>query len=291
MSLESKRLGPLGVEVLGLDLREPISDADWQALRELIVREGVAVFRDQPMEAGVQIELGRRFGELENTTLDTMPMDESKFLLANVDPQGRTRSDDDVLMQLVAINESWHTDSSFRDVPASFSLFSALTIPEEGGDTFFASLHLGWDALPIEEQAALYGLRGHHDYERAYALRDVDMRTVFGGSAPSATHPIVRRHPESGRTGLYVSEHVFAIEDMPEEEAMTLIRHLLDACADPKRVYRHRWAVGDVLIWDNRSTLHRAQGFDPDRPRVMRHVRVAGSEAAIAATPSDPGRP
>ena len=284
MSLESKPLGPLGVEVLDLDLREAISDVDWQALRELVMREGLVVFREQPMDAGLQIELGRRFGELENTTLEEGPMDESKVLLANVDDAGMIREDDDVMMQLVAINEGWHTDSSFREIPASFSLFSGVTIPEQGGDTFFASLHLGWDALPKEEQTALFGLRGLHDYNQAYAIREVDMTGVFGGSAPAGSHPIVRRHPETGRTGLFVSEHLFAIEGMPEEEAKALIRRLLGFCVDPSRVYRHRWSVGDILIWDNRSMLHRAQGFDSRYPRVMRHVRVAGSEAAIAAT-------
>jgi alpha-ketoglutarate-dependent taurine dioxygenase len=284
MSLESNRLGPLGVEVLGLDLKSAISDRDWNALRDLIMREGLVAFREQPMDADLQLELGRRFGELENTSADQGPIDESKFLLANVDEKGQILEDDDVMMHLVAINEGWHTDSSFRDVPASFSLFSGVTIPPEGGDTFFASMQLGWDALPAPEQAALFGLLGVHDYDQAYAIREVDMTSVFGGAAPGAVHPIVRRHPETGQTGLFVSEHVFAIEGMAEEEAKTLIRRLLDVCVEPARVYRHHWSPGDLLIWDNRSMLHRAQGFDPGHARVMRHVRVAGSEAAIAAT-------
>jgi alpha-ketoglutarate-dependent taurine dioxygenase len=285
MGLASRRLGALGVEVLGLDLRDGVSDADWQALRELVMEEGLVLFRDQPMEARTQIELGQRFGELENTSVDGGPMDESQFLLSNVDERRQMLASDDVMMQLVAINEGWHTDSSFRELPASFSLFSAVTVPEEGGDTIFASMQLGWDSLSEAEQSELYGLRALHDYNQAYAIRDVDVSDVFGGEAPSASHPIVRRHPETGRTGLFISEHVFAIEGMPAEEGRALSRRLLLACVDPSRVYRHHWSVGDVLIWDNRSMLHRAQGFDSKHPRVMRHVRVAGSEPAIAATP------
>jgi alpha-ketoglutarate-dependent 2,4-dichlorophenoxyacetate dioxygenase len=284
MKRQTKSLGVLGAEIEGLDLREPVDDSTWAWLRKTIMREGVVLFREQPMDSERQAELGRRFGELENTSTDARPLEESDFLLSNVDASGAMRADDDEMMQLVAINEGWHTDSSFRDVPASFSLFSALTVPTEGGDTFFASLHLGWEALAPEQQAPLYGLRARHDYDQAYASRDVDMSAVFGGPGPSAVHPLARRHPETGRTGLYLTEHMFAIEGMEEGASTRLIRDLLEACVDPARTYRHQWAEGDLLIWDNRSMLHKAQGFDSQFPRVMRHVRVSGGEAAIPAT-------
>lgn len=283
MSLEARPLGPLGVEVEGLDLRRPISDALWQALRALVMREGLVVFRDQPMSPEHQIELARRFGPLENTSLEDGPMDVSKIELSNVDATGRVLSDEDVRMQLVAVNEGWHTDGSFSEIPASFSLFAAVTVPPEGGDTLFASQQLGWEALAPAERAALFGLRGRHDYDRAYAMRQLDMRAVFEGPAPSSSHPLVRRHPETGRTGLFVSEHLYEIEGMPPEAARALVRRLLDVCTDPARIYRHRWSPGDLLIWDNRSMLHRAQGFDARHARVMRHVRVAGAESTIAA--------
>lgn len=284
MSLECKQLGPLGVEVLGLDLRAPVAEDDWRALRELVMREGVVVFRDQPMSAEAQIALGRRFGELENTSIDQRPIDASTILLSNVDAEGRVMADDETTMRLVAINEGWHTDSSFREVPASFSLFAAVVVPEVGGDTFFASLRRGWEALSAEEQSALFGLQALHDYESAYASRHVDLSGFFGGEAPSATHPLVRRHPETGETALFVSEHVFAIEGMPDAEARALAERLVGVCTDPARQYRHAWAVGDLVIWDNRTMLHRAEGFDPRYARVMRHVRVAGEGGAIAAT-------
>jgi alpha-ketoglutarate-dependent taurine dioxygenase len=285
MSLETRRLEPLGVEVLSLDLREPISDGEWQSLREIVTREGLALFREQPLDAEAQIELGLRFGEIENTSIDPSPaeapIDASTIRLSNVDESGRVLEDDDVMMHLVSINESWHTDSSFRDLPASFSLFSGVTVPADGGDTFFASLQAGWDALAPEDQAALHGLTGIHDYDQAYALREVDMTQVFGGAAPSARHPLVRRHPETGRTGLFISEHMFGIEGMAKDEAKALIGRLLSVCVEPSRVYRHHWSVGDLLIWDNRSMLHRAQGFDRRFARVMHHVRIAGFEPPI----------
>jgi taurine dioxygenase len=156
-------------------------------------------------------------------------------------------------------------------------------VPDEGGDTFYLSLERAWWALSPAERAPLYGLHAVHDYERAYAVRGVDLGDFFGDSPPVATHPLVLRHPESGRTVLFVSEHVFGIEGMAEAEARPLLDRLMAVCTDPDNVYRHRWSVGDLLIWDNRSTLHRAQGFDPRHPRVMRHVRVAGFETPIPA--------
>jgi alpha-ketoglutarate-dependent taurine dioxygenase len=283
MKLRTKSLGLLGVEVEGLDLRQSIDEENWFALRELVMAEGVVVFRDQPMESGDQVELGRRFGELENTSPDQQPLEESDFLLSNVGEDGSVRSDTDVMMQLVAINEGWHTDSSFRDVPASFSLFSALTVPAKGGDTFFASLRLGWESLTAAEQVSLYGLRARHDYHRAYVSRNVDMTSVFDGEAPTAVHPIVRMHPETGQAALYLTQHMYEVEGMDSEASERLIHHLLEACVASERIYRHAWSPGDLLIWDNRSMLHRAQGFDAVFPRIMRHVRVAGEGPAIAA--------
>jgi len=281
---ETVSLEPVGVEVRGLDLRRPISTAVWQRLREAVVREGLVLFREQPLTTAEQVALGRRFGVLENTSLDGGEIDESSFLLSNVGQDGALLPADAIEHKLVAINEGWHTDSSFREVAASFSLFSGVVVPEVGGDTFFASLQRGWDALSRDEQEELIGLVGHHNYDRAYQSRGVDMTEYFGGAAPSATHPLARVHPESGRVGLFVSEHLYAIEGMEAADADERVRKLLAVCTAPEHVYRHRWAAGDLLIWDNRSMLHKAEGFDTEHPRVMRHVRIAGTEPGIAAT-------
>jgi taurine dioxygenase len=111
------------------------------------------------------------------------------------------------------------------------------------------------------------------------------MSDVSGFDLPPRTHPIVRRHPETGRTGLFITEHMSGIEGLPEDESRQLLAKLLGVCTSPERIYRHHWSVGDLIIWDNRSTIHRAQGCENRYPRVMHHVRIAGSEPAIAATP------
>ncbi len=277
-------LDPIGAELRGLDLRGTISDDVWAALREAVVREGFVLIREQPMTTAQQVELGRRFGPLENTSLDGGEIDEASFLLTNLDSAGEILAEDAIDLKLVAINEGWHTDSSFRDIPASFSLFAGVVVPAVGGDTFFASLHRGWDALSFVDRAAIAGRRGHHDYDGAYRSRGVDMSGYFGGPAPTAHHPVVRVHPESGRIGLYVSEHLDSIEGFEDGEGRALIARLLDTCTDPTRVYRHQWTQGDLIIWDNRSMLHKTQGFDRIHPRVMRHVRIAGSEPVISAS-------
>ncbi len=285
MSFETKSLGPLGVEIISIDVRDELLEDDLAALRRVVLDEGLVLFREQPLDSRAQIELGRRFGALEVLSLDGESFDEKSIVLANVDESGKSLAQDSEMIRMLTINEGWHTDSSFREVPASFSFLSAVIVPKQGGNTFFASLQKGWDALSPDEQSTLYGLDGIHDYPAAYHRRGVDMSNVAGFEMPRRIHPIVRRHPETGRTGLYLTEHMSGIEGLPDDESSELLAKLLGACTHPERIYRHRWSVGDLIIWDNRSMLHRAQPLESRYPRVMHHVRIAGSEPAIAAVP------
>ncbi len=285
MRFETRSLGPLGIEITSIDVRDELSENDLAALRRVVLEEGLVLFREQPLDGSAQVELARRFGALEVLSLNSGAFDEKSIVLANVDESGKSLAPDGERMRTLAINDGWHTDSSFREVPASFALLSAVTVPEQGGDTLFASLQKGWDALSSDEQSALYGLDGIHDYLAAYRSRGIDMSDVSGFDLPPRTHPIVRRHPETGRTGLFITEHMNGVEGLPEDESSELLAKLIGVCTQPERIYRHRWSVGDLLIWDNRSTIHRAQGCESRTPRVMHHVRVAGSEPAIAATP------
>ena len=297
-----RSLGPVGIEVSGFDLKRATSESEsgaeaFPALREHVVAEGLVIFRDQTLLPAAHIALGQRFGTLESLRVEgdeasgtkepaALGMDDPALIvIGNLDSEGETFADEDPRMKLMAINEGWHTDSSFRECPASFSIFAAVTLPPVGGDTFFASLHRGWEALAPEEQEKLYGRMGVHDYDAAYRLRGNTSGNVVGFNMPAVEHPLVRAHPETGRSGLYVSEHVAGVAGMNSSEALPVLDHLIEVTTHPRRVYRHRWMPGDVAIWDNRSMLHRAQGFDSRHPRVMHHVRVAGSELPIAAVP------
>jgi alpha-ketoglutarate-dependent taurine dioxygenase len=280
---ETTSLGAIGVEIRGLDLRQPIRGDVWEALRETVLHEGLVLLRGQPLETDAQVEIGERFGALEQLDVNAEDADPALAVLSNVDPDGNTRPEDDPLMKLISINEGWHTDSSFREVPAAFSVFTCVVAPPEGGDTFFASLRRAWLELPEAEREALRPLDGVHDYAAAYRARGNVSGAAVGFDDPAVVHPLVRRHPETGETVLYVSEHVNRIVGRPEAEGGALIERLLAHATAPERVYRHHWSVGDVLIWDNRSMLHRAQGFDARHARVMHHVRVAGTERVIRA--------
>lgn len=283
MGIEITPLAPLGVEIRGLAVGGTISDEDFARLRKVVVDEGLVVLRGQALSTAALVALGRRFGELERGAFNADTPDPDLILLTNQGRDGRILSNDDVRMRLVAINEGWHTDSSFRPVPASFSLFAAVVVPPVGGGTFFACLRRAWESLEPPLRDSLRGRLGIHDYAAAFRRfgSTIEGDPVF--DLPPVSHPLVRRHPESGATLLYTSEHVMGIEGMHAGEARTLLARLLAAATAPERVYRHAFRPGDLLIWDNRSMLHRAEGFDERHPRVMHHVRVAGSEPVIAA--------
>lgn len=285
---DTRSLGPIGVELLGVDLRNDLSAESFAALRRLIVDEGFVLFRDQRIAGDAHIALGERFGTLEslNPTSQSTSQDKSAGLvvIGNVDADGEVLPAEAPFMKLIAINEGWHTDSSFRSIPASFSLFSAVVVPPEGGDTFYASLDKGWNALSEADRRGLYGLNGVHDYAAVYRRLGNQTGSIVGFDDPPIAHPIVREHPETGRPCLYVSEHIASIEGRSAKESRALLDRLIAETTRPDRIYRHRWQVGDFVIWDNRSMLHKAQGFDGRHARVMHHVRVSGAERPIAAS-------
>jgi alpha-ketoglutarate-dependent taurine dioxygenase len=283
-ALQTRSLGALGVEIQDLDLSSDLTDGSFSALRSLVVDEGFVLLRDQSIEPDAHVRLGERFGALEN--LNPVGEDGAPGLvvIGNVAPDGSVLEAQSPFMKLISINEGWHTDSSFRPIPASFSLFKAVVVPPEGGDTFYASLERGLQSLTHEAQRSLYGLMAIHDYAAAYRRRGSESGSIVGFDDPPIAHPLVRRHPESGRPVLYVSEHVASIEGWAEREGRELLDRLLSETTREDRVYRHHWRVGDFAIWDNRSMLHRAQGFDEQHARVMHHVRVSGGEAPIAAS-------
>lgn len=283
---ETRRLAGVGVEIPGLDLRSPISDDTFAALRRTVVEEGLVLFRDQPLEPATQIALGKRFGPIEPLVVGDGDEDPSMVKISNVDEDGKVRSNDSPFMRLVAINEGWHTDSSFREIPASFSVFTCVVAPPEGGDTMWASLQRAFDALDDATRDLLVGKSGVHDYAAAYRARGNASGDAVGFDSAPLRHPLLRAHPESGRPGLFVSEHMSEIEGLSKEEGAALCARLLRLVTAEGNTHRHHWSVGDVAIWDNRSMLHRAQGFDERHPRVMHHVRVAGTEAPIPWRPN-----
>jgi len=278
-----ERLGSVGATLPDVDLRA-IDDVGFAAIRAALYAHGLLVLRDQAIGHAEQVAFARRFGALEGLGRETGGEHPEVIAISNLGPDGRVLPRSDAQMMSLAVNEQWHTDSSFREVPSTVSVFRAAVLPESGGDTWYASLRAGWLALSEAERAELVDLRAVHDYARSWQRLGATAPAVFR-QAP-VRHPLVRVHPETGEPSLYLSDHAYEIEGRTRDgggegdKGRALIERLLDICTQPEVVYRHQWRPGDVLVWDNRTMLHRAQGFDETHPRVMYHVRVAGEPLA-----------
>ncbi|MCH2170639.1 TauD/TfdA family dioxygenase [Myxococcota bacterium] len=276
-------LEPFGVELQGIDLGAGLSEAEFAALEAALFEHGLVVLRNQPVDLERQVALGRRFGELEGRDFTGTSAHPDVIPVSNLDADGNVQPLDTPTMQTFLINEGWHSDSSFREKPASVSLLASEVVPPVGGDTFFACLRGAWQSLPEDEQRALLGMRAIHDYANAYRNLGDKVSNAKVPELPGVTHPLVRLHSETGEFGLFLSSHTSGVEGLNDDEGRALLARLLAWCTREENVYRHRWSVGDLLLWDNRCTLHRAEGFDGQHARVLHHVRVAGG-APLPAT-------
>lgn len=277
--------GPFGVFVEGLVL-----DSDDQLpvaeLKAALGRHGVLVFRGAPISAPQFVALGRAFGELE-----ILPEPEKRhpehpeiFSLSNVLPDGDIVTFDEPQAVFLRGTERWHTDSSFREIPCLCTMLNAITVPPEGGDTEFADMVAAYGALPEERQAQLAELTLVHSYEFSRANNPGEMVPMSAedlAKYPPVHHPLVRQHPD-GRRSLYMGAHASHIDGMGMSEGRELLAELADYAGADRFVYRHSWQANDLVVWDNRSTLHRLRPYDiAHQRRVMQRITVAGSERVV----------
>ncbi|HUI58977.1 MAG TPA: TauD/TfdA family dioxygenase [Steroidobacteraceae bacterium] len=287
-------LHPLFVgEVTGVDLREPLPAGQIAELHEQMNRFGLLVFHDQGMTSAQQLEMTRQFGTLElgfarvvgrHRDPEGKPPRTGYAEVAdmsNLGPEDRPaeRSDRKIVGNMA--NQLWHSDSSFQKPAARYSLLLAVRLPSWGGETEFCDLRAAYDALDARLKAELEGLEAEH-----YALHSRIMlgddeysdeaRAVF----PPVTWPIVRTHAGSGRKLLYIGVHARRVLGMTVAEGRVLLMDLLEHATQPKFVYRHTWRPGDLVMWDNRATLHRGRRWDLDEPRELRRTTTADVDAA-----------
>lgn len=285
VSLSITKLHPhIGAEVHGVDLREPLDDATFAAVRDAFHAHSVLVFRDQNITDEQQVVFSRRFGILEKTTFKIASDNPYVYQLSNIDEHGDVLAPDTVKRIFLDINSRWHTDSSFREIPAMASLLSGREVPAANADTAFASMRVGYETLPDERKAALRGLVGIHSY--AYTLSLFACTGVSKGEleeVPPVRHPLVRIHPGTGRKNLFVSGHIERIEGMPVDESRALVKELIDWCTRPEYVYQHQWRRYDLVMWDNRCALHRATNIPATERRIMHRTTVAGEGPVQAA--------
>jgi alpha-ketoglutarate-dependent 2,4-dichlorophenoxyacetate dioxygenase len=281
MPLATRKLHPLfGLEVVGVDVKT-VDSATFEAIVAAFNEHSVLLFRGQSLADEEQIAFSRRFGPLETTirSIASQAGTPSHIAnLSNVDAEDRLIPAGDRRNVFNAGNQMWHTDSSFKKVPAMASLLSAREIPPEGGETQFASMRVAYERLPGDLQRFLEGRVAVHSFAYSRGLvADALLPPEHAAQVPPVRQALVRVNPVNGRKAFYVGSHACEIAGMPTTEARALLRELREAATRPELVYTHRWRVGDLVMWDNRCMLHRGRPWDESRyRRVMHRTTVAG---------------
>jgi alpha-ketoglutarate-dependent 2,4-dichlorophenoxyacetate dioxygenase len=281
MSLTTRKLHPLlGAEVVDVDV-SAVDDATFAAIVGAFNEYSVLLFRGQSLTDEQQIAFSRRFGPLETTIRSIATQNRTPDHIANlsnVDADNHLIPTGDKRNVYNAGNQMWHSDSSFKQVPAMASLLSAREIPPEGGETQFASMRVAYGRLPEDMQRFLDGKVAVHSFVFSRGLVDDGLLPPdHAAQVPPVRQALVRVNPANGRKAFYVGSHACEIVGMPTAEARALLRELREAATRPEVVYTHRWRVGDLVMWDNRCALHRGRPWDESRyRRVMRRTTVAG---------------
>jgi taurine dioxygenase len=276
----------LGARVAGLDLAAPLDDAAFREVEAIFHRHQVVAFDGQRLDEDALIAFARRFGELEHNVASSFHHSRTADLtvLSNITKDGKPYGSPDA-------GQGWHTDMSYNAIPARASILYALMVPMKDGaplgDTLFSSMYAAYDALSDGWKRRLEGLRAEHDFNKFYTymikekgsprppLTDVQRR-----QKPPVVHPIVLRHPWTGRKCLYADPgYTVRIQGLPAPESEEILAFLFEHQTQEGFHYRHKWRVGDVLIWDNCATIHMATGgYAASTPRLMHRAQVLGDD-------------
>ncbi len=286
MTLRLKSLHPLFVaEADGVDLRQPLAVDTAKDIEAAMDRHAVLVFRGQPLTEEEQIAFARAFGPLDLGLKkvfkrpNRLKFNES-IDISNVDDRGGIASVTTKKMYSQLANQLWHSDSSFQNPPARYSMLHSLVNPGKGGETEFADLRAAYDALPEKTKREMEYLRAQHYalYSRIN-LGDTEWTEEQKNALPPVEWPLVRTHPGSKRKLLFVGAHATHIPGMHLGEGRLLLAELLEHATQREFVYRHEWRVNDLVIWDNRCVLHRGRRYDYTQRRELR--RVSTEDASV----------
>jgi taurine dioxygenase len=270
--------GPVGAEVIGLDLSQPLADEDFKRIHRAHLDHHVLVFRDQRITPEQHIAFSRRFGPLQIHFLRQFQLQGHPEILvvSNIIENGKP-------IGLGDAGHFWHSDLSYKETPSLGSLLHAQELPDEGGDTLFANMHLAWDTLPQHLRDAVEGRTAEHTYLARYA--ELQQRSPWRPNLSAeqiaevkpVIHPIVRTHPETGRKALFVSEHFTTrVTGLPEDESHALLQELFAHSVREEHIYRHQWRKHDLVFWDNRSLMHLAAGTPDHLRRKMYRTTIEG---------------
>ena len=278
----------LGAEIRGIDMRRPMDPETFKAVHDAWMKHLVVVFPDQPVTDQEHVAFTRHFGEPEIFHQTSLHLRSDRvreiFLVSNVDENDRLMTPAEPSQKQLSSSRQWHTDSSYRTTPSVGSLLHGIEISRTGGITQFINMYMVYDELPDGLRREVEGRKARHDFGMLHKLVGNPPPTKEEAAAmPPAWHPMVRRHPVTGRKSLYISSiYNDAIEGLEEGASRRLIEELSDFAAQPKYMYRHEWEPHDVLMWDNRCTVHAVTPHDPKERRVMHRTTIVGSEPVMA---------
>jgi len=274
-------LGPgFAAELRGVTLADVANDdAAYQAVRAAFEQHSVLIFRDQNVTDESQIAFSRRFGPLEVTPAATQGAGTHLVILSTIGPDGKVVPADHRIALRNKANQLWHADSTFKSVPALASVLSARIIPSHGGETEYVSTRLAWDRLDPALQQRIANLFAWHDYSHS---RGKIAANIVGAEERAALPPqcwrMVWTNPANGRRALYIASHAYAIEGMEDGAAQKLIAELTDAATAPGLGYTHGWRQGDVVMWDNRATLHRGRPWPAHEARLIVRTTISATD-------------
>ena len=290
MTLSIRPIHPVFAgEVSGVDCSTKLSPADVAAIEAAMDQYAVLVFRDQPLTDQQQIDFTRHFGELEgyNTPGHIRKKEESRLGagiadFSNLDKSGNIMSDQDRVWFFKLGDRLWHSDSSFRPIPAKYSLLSGRVIPSWGANTEFADMRAAYDALDDRTRREVENLVCEHSLRFSReAIGFTDMTPEELAAFRPVRQRLVRTHPVTGRKSLFLSSHAGTILGWSIPEARMFLRDLTEFATRERFVYSHEWRVNDLVIWDNRTTMHRARRFDHNEVRDVRRTTLGGDAATI----------
>jgi alpha-ketoglutarate-dependent 2,4-dichlorophenoxyacetate dioxygenase len=292
MPVTTRQIGPcFAAEVEGVDMTKPLSEEEVDAINAGMNEHAVLVFHDQDIDDEQQLAFTQSLGDIEHaigTSLrapDEYRLPTSFADVSNLDKHNNVYARDDRRRLFAIGNRLWHSDSSFKVIPAKYSLLHARSIPSRGGNTEFADMRAAYDALDAETRAEIEDLICEHS--QIFSRQQLGF-TDFTDEERERFKPVrqrlVRTHPVTGRKSLYLASHAGGILGWPVPEARAFLRDLVEHATQRQFVYAHKWKVGDLVMWDNRRTMHRARPFPAHEPRDMRRTTLMGDGPTVAQT-------
>jgi alpha-ketoglutarate-dependent 2,4-dichlorophenoxyacetate dioxygenase len=275
-------LGPgFAAELRGVTLKDVVSDeVAYAATRTAFEEHSVLVLRGQAVTDELQLAFSRRFGPPEVTKVGSQGTGSHFVILSTIGPDGKVVPSDHRQALRSKANQLWHTDSSFKRVPALTSILSARVIPARGGETEFVSTRLAFERLDVGQRNRLENSFAWHDYAHSRGQISADLASPEERAAlPPQCWRMVWKNPVHGRGAIYLASHAYAVEGMEAAAGKKLIDELMQAATAPGTSYQHQWRSGDVVMWDNRATMHRGRPWPAHEARLMVRTTISATEA------------